>query len=50
MIYVQKMLTETILLAVVDSEETAMDETYNDSILVDLTIIEGKTDNKQTNK
>lgn len=44
------MLTESMLFAVLHSEETAMDETYKNSILVDLTIIEGKTDSKQTNK
>lgn len=38
----QKMLTKDILFAILDSEERAMDKTYKDSVLMDLTIIVAK--------
>lgn len=38
------------LFAILDSEERAMDKTYKDSVLMDLTIIMTKIDNKETDK
>lgn len=46
----QKVLTKDILFAILDSEERAMDKTYRNSVLMDLTIIVTKIDNKETDK
>lgn len=46
----QKVLTKDILFAILESEERAMDKTYRNSVLMDLTIIVTKIDNKETDK
>lgn len=46
----QKMLTKNTLFTILDSEEREMDKTYKDSILMGLTVIEAKIDNKEAHK
>ena len=43
----QKMLTKNTLFTILDSEEREMDKTYKDSILMGLTVIVAKIDNKE---
>lgn len=42
--------TENPLLAILDSEKGATDKTHKDSVLMDLTMLVWKTDEKQTDK